>query len=202
MASTIITLKHLYSFHTLDRKIFFRLVLILHHDPGVSLLVMAIYFSVGLARRISKGAPYFPIHVPRFPYQTFGIITVVPRILNYIIPNKNGPLENIWSLKPKAQVDDRTILLTFSRGGHHMTEEEVVELFNSKYRDCVEDVHMVPPTSSKHFLYIQTMVRYVSTIDQILSTSPIAMFKINGRDVSARKYESRDQHIIKRHIAI
>ncbi|KAG5590970.1 hypothetical protein H5410_041484 [Solanum commersonii] len=61
---------------------------------------------------------------------------------------------------------------------------------------------MVPPTSSKHLLYAQMVVRDVSTIDQILSTSPIAKFKINGKVVWARKYESKDQHFIQRHIAI
>lgn len=46
-----------------------------------------------------------------------------------------------------------------------MTKKEVVELFNSKYIDFVEDVHMPPPTSSKLLLYAQMVVRDVSTID-------------------------------------
>uniref|UniRef100_K4CKP1 Uncharacterized protein n=1 Tax=Solanum lycopersicum TaxID=4081 RepID=K4CKP1_SOLLC len=156
MASKSITLKDLHSFHSFDQELFIRLVLILHHAPDILVWVL------------SKGYPKvplnFPIHVPGFPHQTFGIITVILRSLDYIIPNKNGPLENIWSLKPKSQVDDRTMFLTLSRG-EHMTKKEVVELFNSKYIDFVEDVHMPPPTSSKLLLYAQMVVRDVSTID-------------------------------------
>ncbi|XP_015084263.1 uncharacterized protein LOC107027679 [Solanum pennellii] len=280
MESTSITLKDVHSFHSFDQELFIRLVLILHHDPGVSLLAMDIWLWLrnhasclnlivkfldvpimeinllakeavmclkwvqskvppksNLARGmaitamvmdraisfqyfykirftmtsgiknylndvcsivfadilvwvLSKGYPKvpmnFPIHVPGFPHQTFGTITLILKSLDYIIPNKNEPLENIWSLKPKSQFDDRTMLLTLSRS-EHMIKKEVVELFNSKYRDCVEDVHMLPPTSSKHLLYSQMVVRDVSTIDQILSTKPIAKFKINGKDVWARR---------------
>lgn len=141
-----------------------------------------------LGNRYSKLPLNVPIHVPGFPHPTFGVITVIPRSLDYTIPNKKGPLDTIWSLNPKAQVDDRTMFLTFSRG-LYVTEEEVVELFNSKYGDCVEDVHMVPPTSSNRSLYAKMVVRNVSTIDQILSTCSSAKFRINGKHVWARKYE-------------
>ncbi|XP_060216525.1 uncharacterized protein LOC132644008 [Lycium barbarum] len=119
--------------------------------------------------------------------------SVIPRALDYTLSNKKGPLDTIWSLKPEAQVDDRTMFLTFSKG-YPVTEAEVIELFNSKYGDCAEDVHMVPPTSSNHSLYARMVVRDVSTIDQSLSTCPIAKFRINGKDVWARKYEYQDQH--------
>lgn len=41
MASKSITLKDLHSFHSFDQELFIRLVLILHHAPGMSLLEMA-----------------------------------------------------------------------------------------------------------------------------------------------------------------
>ncbi|XP_016451868.2 uncharacterized protein LOC107776482 [Nicotiana tabacum] len=124
---------------------------------------------------------------------TFGAITVVPRTLDCIIPTKNGPLDSFWFLNPVVPVDDRTLFLTFSKG-YPVTEADVIELFNSKYRDCIEDIHMVPSTTLDHSLYARMVVRDVSTVDQILSSSPIAKFRINGKHVWARKYERRDQH--------
>ncbi|XP_055830805.1 uncharacterized protein LOC129899821 [Solanum dulcamara] len=131
-----------------------------------------------------------PILIPGFPHPTFGPITVVPRSLDSIIPSKGlwG-----WSIKNDAQVDDRTMFLTFSRG-FPVTEGEVKELFNSCYGvNCVEQVHMVPLTSSSdHSLYARMVVRDVSTIDQILCSGSIAKFRINGKHVWARKYERRE----------
>ncbi|KAG5590971.1 hypothetical protein H5410_041485 [Solanum commersonii] len=159
MASTRITLTHLHSFHSLDRELFVRLVVILHHDPDLPNMVInqlakeavaclrwvqskvppisnlagdmpittvvmdramsfqyfykirftmisgiknylnnvcSIIFADILFWVLSKGYPTmplnFPIHVPGFPHQTFGIITVIRRSLDYIILNKNGPL--------------------------------------------------------------------------------------------------------------
>ncbi|CAN4101566.1 unnamed protein product [Withania somnifera] len=131
-----------------------------------------------------------PIPIPGFPHPTFGAIIVVPRTLDSIIPSRGlwG-----WSLKADAPVDDRTMFLTFSRG-FPVTEAEVKELFNSYYGiDCVEQVHMVPSTSSSdHSLYARMVVRDISSIDQILSSGSIAKFRINGKHVWARKYERRE----------
>ncbi|OIT06245.1 PREDICTED: uncharacterized protein LOC109219477 [Nicotiana attenuata] len=124
---------------------------------------------------------------------TFGSIEVVPRTLDYIIPTEEGPLDSFWSLNPAVPVEDRTLFLTFSKG-YPVTEAEVIDLFNSKYRDCIEDIHMVPSTTLDHSLYARMVVRDVSTVDQILSTCAIAKFRINEKHVWARKYERRDKH--------
>ncbi|VFQ60755.1 unnamed protein product [Cuscuta campestris] len=129
------------------------------------------------------------IPVPGFPHPTFGPIAVVPRSRDSAIPNAGlwG-----WAMAAEPPVDDRTMFLTFSRG-YPVTEEEVRELFNSYYGDCVEAVRMVPPAAaSEQPLYARLVVRSVGTIDRVLSGGPIAKFRVNGKHVWARKYERRD----------
>lgn len=144
---------------------------------------------LGISVSLSQVTPDSPIPIPGFPHPTFGPIVVIPRSPDYVIPN--GGLWG-WSISTEAPVDDRTMFLTFSRG-YPVTEEEVKELFNSYYGDCVETVKMVPPTTaSEQPLYARLVVRSVSTIDQVLSRGPIAKFRVNGKHVWARKYERRD----------
>ncbi|KAF3685378.1 hypothetical protein FXO37_00694 [Capsicum annuum] len=114
----------------------------------------------------------------RFLHPTFGVITVIPRSLDYTISDKKGPLDTIWSLKPETQVEYKT----------------VTELFNSKYEDCVEDIHMVTSTSPDHMLYARIVVRDVSTINRILSICPIVKFNVNGKQFWTRKPKHKDQY--------
>ncbi|VFQ87391.1 unnamed protein product [Cuscuta campestris] len=85
-----------------------------------------------------------------------------------------------WAMAAEPPVDERTMFLTFPRG-YPVTEEEVRELFNSYYGDCVEAVKMVSPAAaSEQLLYARLVVRSVGTIDQVLSGGPIAKFHVNG----------------------
>ncbi|RAL52838.1 hypothetical protein DM860_007606 [Cuscuta australis] len=155
--------------------------------------VCAIVFADILEQVLPDGScwasPDSSIPVPGFPHPTFGSIAVVPRSRDSAIPNAGlwG-----WSMATEPPVDDRTMFLTFSRG-YPVTEEEVRELFNSYYGDCVEAVRMVPPAAaSEQPLYARLVVRSVGTIDRVLSGGPIAKFRVNGKHVWARKYERRD----------
>ncbi|XP_019173898.1 PREDICTED: uncharacterized protein LOC109169472 [Ipomoea nil] len=151
--------------------------------------VMSSGITVSLSQVVT---PDSAIPIPGFPHPTFGAISVIPRSPDFAIPN--GGFWG-WSTAAEAPVDDRTMFLTFSRG-YPVSEEEVKELFNLYYGDCVETVKMVPPaTASEQSLYARLVVRSVSTIDQVLSRGPIAKFRVNGKHVWARKYERRDMYV-------
>nr|GMD48752.1 uncharacterized protein LOC109169472 [Ipomoea batatas] len=263
-----ITIEDLHLFHTIDRRVFSRLLINLARCPAESLLVMALWLWLedlhsqsiidkmvdfsdsvvdalaneavlclkwlesrssagagageddmpltsvvtgrpmtshrfypnkfaaisGIKAFLNKVTPDSPIPIPGFPHPIFGAITVIPRSPDFAIPN--GGFWG-WSTATEAPVDDRTMFLTFSRG-YPVSEEEVKELFNSYYGDCVETVKMVPPmNASEQSLYARLVVRSVSTIDQVLSRGPIAKFRVNGKHVWARKYERRDMYVDK-----
>ncbi|XP_031101981.1 uncharacterized protein LOC116005887 [Ipomoea triloba] len=153
--------------------------------------VMSSGITLSLSQQVT---PDSPIPIPGFPHPIFGAINVIPRSPDFAIPN--GGFWG-WSTATEAPVDDRTMFLTFSRG-YPVSEEEVKELFNSYYGDCVETVKMVPPiNASEQSLYARLVVRSVSTIDQVLSRGSIAKFRVNGKHVWARKYERRDMYVDK-----
>nr|GLL37934.1 uncharacterized protein LOC109169472 [Ipomoea trifida] len=159
-----------------------------------SLLIYSLINKTVLFHNLTQVTPESPIPIPGFPHPIFGAINVIPRNPDFAIPN--GGFWG-WSTATEAPVDDRTMFLTFSRG-YPVSEEEVKELFNSYYGDCVETVKMVPPmNASEQSLYARLVVRSVSTIDQVLSRGPIAKFRVNGKHVWARKYERRDMYVDK-----
>ncbi|PSS11152.1 Cytochrome c oxidase subunit 1-beta like [Actinidia chinensis var. chinensis] len=130
-----------------------------------------------------------PLVIPGFPHPIFGPLTIIPRPLNHYLPS-GGAMWG-WSRSMEVPVDDRTLFLTFSRG-YPVTENEIRELFTSHFGDCVDYVELDGFTSIDQPLYARMAVRSVLIVDQILNGKHIAKFRINGKHIWARKYESRE----------
>nr|GMD41029.1 uncharacterized protein LOC109169472 [Ipomoea batatas] len=248
-----ITIEDLHLFHTIDRRVFSRLLINLARCPAESLLVMSLWlwledlhsqsivdkmvdFSDSvvdalaneavlclkwLESRSSAGAGAGEDDMPltsvvtgrpmtshRFYPNKFAAISGIKAFLNktHLSLSRDSPTP--YSAQSTLSQETRISLSpTADSGvgprpprprGYPVSEEEVKELFNSYYGDCVETVKMVPPmNASEQSLYARLVVRSVSTIDQVLSRGPIAKFRVNGKHVWARKYERRDMYVDK-----
>lgn len=133
-----------------------------------------------------------PLAIPGFPHPIFGSLMIFPYSSDRCLPTEGlwG-----WSLAMNAPAEDRTLFLTFSKG-HPVTEAEVRELFNGDFGDCVDNVWMDDFNSADQSLYARMEVRTVSTVDHILGGQNVAKFRVNGKQVWARKFESRANNII------
>ena len=130
-----------------------------------------------------------PLVVPGFPHPLFGAFNVPPEIEDLDLSD-----ERIWtSGRPSNHVteEDKTMFLTFSRG-FPVFEEEVRHLFTGLYGDCVRDLVMGNANANNQPMFATMVVDGVATVDRILNGSHIAKFRVNGKDIWARKYERRD----------
>ncbi|MED6219851.1 hypothetical protein PIB30_039508 [Stylosanthes scabra] len=101
----------------------------------------------------------------------------------------------IWTnKKPSDDVteQDKTMFLTFSRG-FPVSEDEVICLFRRSYgQNSVEEIVMGNNFEANHQPMFATMiVDGVSLVDRILKGRRLIKFRINGKDIWARKYERR-----------
>ncbi|KAJ1439044.1 hypothetical protein SESBI_02822 [Sesbania bispinosa] len=87
----------------------------------------------------------------------------------------------------QVPADDRTLLVTFSKG-YHVEELEVRRFFTMAYGDCIEALHMqeVQPNEQPFFALI--VFHQTCTIDIVLRGATKAKFSINGKHVWARKF--------------
>ncbi|XP_065851156.1 uncharacterized protein [Euphorbia lathyris] len=127
-----------------------------------------------------------PLAIPGFPHPVFGGVSIVPRPTVF-----NIPLGGLCGWDPSKPVseDDRTILLTFSRG-FPMTKEEVEDFFTKFNREPVFDIKMQEQVPGNgHPLSAKMILGSIGSVDKIMNGQNIAKFRINGKHIWARKYE-------------
>ncbi|KAJ7947758.1 Rho guanine nucleotide exchange factor [Quillaja saponaria] len=92
--------------------------------------------------------------------------------------------------------EDRTLFVTFSKG-HYISKEELRELLNRKFGNCVESIHMKVSTKMPS-LFATVVLNSPSDVAEILGGKRIAKYSINGKDVWAKRYIQWDRsHLLR-----
>ncbi|MED6209062.1 hypothetical protein PIB30_051034 [Stylosanthes scabra] len=132
-----------------------------------------------------------PLVVPGFPHPLFGDFTVPQGVedLDVLDPR-------IWTNKKPSDdvtLQDKTMFLTFSRG-FHVSKDEVICLFKRAYgENSVEELVMGNNNFETNHqpMFATLVVDGVEFVDLILKGQHLAKFRMNGKDIWARKYERR-----------
>lgn len=127
-----------------------------------------------------------PLVVPGFPNPIFGTFIIPPRTMNLDLYDKR-----IWEVKrPFNDVtdDDKTMLMTFCKGTS-ISRNEVRDLITKAYRDRMQSIILGTIDKNDQPLYAKVVFNSVAMLDQILNGKRIAKLQIDGKHISARKYD-------------
>ncbi|XP_065637919.1 uncharacterized protein LOC112009371 [Quercus suber] len=91
-------------------------------------------------------------------------------------------------LVPSFHAKDRTLFVTFSKG-HHVSKEELQDYITRRFGNCIESILMKPQPNMAPPLYANVVVRSSSDIQRILGGKETAIFKVNGKQVWARRLD-------------
>lgn len=149
----------------------------------------------------STNGPPVPVIPPGFPHAVYG--PFCPSRPDYDLGDERVWLDPVCRRPPSNDVndEDKTMFLTFSKGFPVM-EYEVLYLFRTLFgENCVAGLMMGSLVDDERLaamahmgeepLYATMLVDSVETVDKILVGKRIAKYKINGKDIWARKYELR-----------
>ncbi|KAJ9188911.1 hypothetical protein P3X46_000263 [Hevea brasiliensis] len=90
--------------------------------------------------------------------------------------------------------NDRTLFVTFSKG-HPTSKTELRDLMTRKFGNCVEAIHMrIQPQP----LFARVVLKSVSAMEKILGGKDILKFRVNGKDVWARRFVPKQDEPISR----
>nr|XP_023897476.1 uncharacterized protein LOC112009371 [Quercus suber] len=87
-----------------------------------------------------------------------------------------------------VELDHRTLFVTFSKG-HHVSKEELQDYITRRFGNCIESILMKPQPNMAPPLYANVVVRSSSDIQRILGGKETAIFKVNGKQVWARRLD-------------
>ncbi|GMN45154.1 hypothetical protein TIFTF001_014338 [Ficus carica] len=143
-----------------------------------------------------------PLLVPGFPHPLFGSLTISTEPKEYkpstkiwefaSVINQGWTPSDIRSLELYVPADERTLFLTFSRG-FPVSEDEVLDVFDKEYGDCVERIEMGNvSTVYEQPLYARLILKSFNDGEIILKGRRVSKFRVNGKHIWARRYEIRD----------
>ncbi|KAK4277159.1 hypothetical protein QN277_015200 [Acacia crassicarpa] len=140
--------------------------------------------------------PPTTVVVPSFPHAVFG--PFMPSRPEWDLRDERLWYDRWWKPSSDVMDDDKTMFLTFSKG-FLVTEEEVLYLFKTLFGEesvveilmgCLLEEDRVPQEEA---LYATMLVDSVTMVDRILTGKRLVKYKINGKDIWARKYEQRQK---------
>ncbi|XP_054796750.1 uncharacterized protein LOC129302096 [Prosopis cineraria] len=153
-----------------------------------------VYQIPGACSLASLTGPPTPVMVPGFPHAVYG--PFMPSRPEWDLTDGRLWYDRSWKPSGDVSDDDKTMFLTFSKG-FPVTEEEVWHLFRTVFGEkSVVQIFMgnlleEECSPQEDALYATLLVDSVATVDWILNGRRLAKYKINGKDIWARKYERR-----------
>ncbi|XP_028779278.1 uncharacterized protein LOC114735723 [Neltuma alba] len=147
----------------------------------------------GIAGTSSSGPPT-PVMVPGFPHSVYG--PFMPKRPEWDFRDERLWCDRWWRPSSDVWEEDKTMFLTFSKG-FPVTQEEVSHLFMTVFGEksviyiFMGNMSEEERAPQEEALYATMLVDSVETVDRILVGRRLAKYKINGKDIWARKYERR-----------
>nr|POE54655.1 hypothetical protein CFP56_47296 [Quercus suber] len=120
-------------------------------------------------------------------------VSVAPNFSNSVqvqpsVPQAATSSTSLSPLVPSFHTTGRFLLMNFSKG-HYVTREELQEYITRRFGNCIESILMKPQPNMAPPLYANVVVRSSSDIQRILGGKETAIFKVNGKQVWARRLD-------------